>query len=369
MAGLISISFLRGFPNFAFSSYYEAIAFTVLDTELPWTAKFTLSHGGETLISETYVPVNKIVTIYDLSATIESYITDSLLGTFHYKLEILSNGAIVDSRSADFTVLYCKSEVSEAAVVFVEDFFLTTMMGEKITAVKRKEPLHFCYTLTDEEVASSQASVAAVSVISTYIDESYTKTTVTKDWTVSLDKVRRQIVTIDVSPDQFIKVGHTLLKYEVAVGNRKQVYVLNRFQDTAPDIAFVNSFGCLDTLYFTGTQEVEPDLTRSAAYINGAYCNYFIEEKRMVKADTGVLPESMICLVDDLARSTKVYLIEKGELGRQITITESDTKRNDNLDTMFRFTITFRIMKNNQNLLYAIRPGKTFDSTFDNTFE
>lgn len=76
----------------------------------------------------------------------------------------------------------------------------------------------------------------------------------------------------------------------------------------------------------------------------------------------------MLCLVDELARSTDTYLIEKGEIGREITIIDSETKRNNNLDTLFRASITYRVANRNQNELSPLRTAKTFDKTFDKTF-
>ena len=110
-------------------------------------------------------------------------------------------------------------------------------------------------------------------------------------------------------------------------------------------------------------------MSRSAAYVDGEYRNYYIEENRVVKANTGVISETMVCLVDELARSTEAYLIEKGEIGRQITITDSELKRTNDLDSLYSFQITYRLAKRNQNILKVIRPAKTFDSTFDKTFE
>ena len=76
----------------------------------------------------------------------------------------------------------------------------------------------------------------------------------------------------------------------------------------------------------------------------------------------------MVCLVDELVRSTETYLIEKGEIGRQITITESESKRTNDLDSLFSFQITYRIAKRNQNILNIFRT-RTFDKTFDKTFK
>lgn len=161
----------------------------------------------------------------------------------------------------------------------------------------------------------------------------------------------------------------TLVAYKVVVGGRTQRFCVGQRYDSDPDIAFKNSFGMLETLYFTGTKEDAPEISRSAAYINGEYRNYHIEENRIVKANTGVIPETMVCLVDELVRSTEAYLIEKGEIGRQITITESESKRTNDLDSLFSFQITYRMAKRNQNVLNVFRANRTFDKTFDKTFE
>lgn len=361
----------KGVEEFTFSSALDRIVFAMVGTRADYSAKFELRQGEETILSENYVPdANNEIVIRDLSSLIEPYLQENLLSNFEIEIIATSDTDILGQSKMVFTALYCKADVDMPVVDFIANFFLSTLMGDKVTALGQKEYLHFCYTLSDKDVESGAHNFKTlVEIYPVFVDGQMNVVTSFRNWEVQLQMVARQIVTIDVSPLQFVEKGLTLISYKVVVGGRAQTFCVNQRFDSEPDIAFKNSFGLLETLYFIGTKEETPEISRSAAYIDGEYRNYHIEENRLVKAHTGVLPETMVCLVDELARSTEAYLIEKGEIGRQITITGSELKRTNELDSLFSFQITYRIAKRNQNILKVFRPSQTFDSTFDKTFQ
>lgn len=356
--------------EFSFSSALH-LTFGMVGTRADYSAKFTLNHGAETILSETYVPdTNNEVTIHDLPSLIEPYLWEKLIAVFNIAISIQEAGTNnnMDSSTRSFTALYSRARVNMLAEDFIGRFFLSTLMGDKVTAPGRKEYVHFV-TTEEDFVSGDEKNQIVIQVLADYIDADLKKSTQVFNWSIELSTTSLQKVTADISPDQFERKGLVLIGYTAIVGNRKQRYIMdNECLDTNPAIAFINSFGCLETLYFTGTNELEPSIKRNAAYMNGTYRNYHVEEERIFKADTGVIPESMLCLVDELARSTDTYLIEKGEIGSEITITDSETKRDNNLDTLFRASITYRIANRNQNILSPLLPAKTFDKTFDKTF-
>lgn len=350
--------------DFVFSSALENLTFSVIGTRADYSLKFKLRCGNEILLSESYVPdANNEIVIRELSSLIEPYVQDKLVSQFEIEADANDFGKLVSS----FTVIYCKAEVDMFAENFVSRFFLSTLMGDKVTALGQKEYLHF--VANAEDIVSGDEEHIEYKICADYVDNDMNHISYTYEQQMQLNTASTQIVTIDASTHNFIKRGMTLISYKIVVGNRIQTYCVGKRYDSEPDIAFKNSFGLLETLYFTGTKEDAPEISRSAGYVNGEYRNYHIEENRVVKANTGVIPEAMVCLVDELARSTEAYLIEKGEIGRQITITDSELKRTNDLDSLYSFQITYRLAKRNQNILKVQLPAKTFDSTFDKTFE
>ena len=354
--------------DFSFSSALNRISFSMVGTRVGYSAKFELRHGVDTILSENYLPdANNEIVIHELSSLIEPYLQDKLISNFEINITATSDtNSFLDQSKMSFTALYCKADVDISASDFINRFFLSTLMGDKVTALGQKEYLHFA--TIDGDFVSGDDRIQ-YKIYAEYVDNEIKRTSHIFEQDIMLNDTNLQIVTLDVSPHNFVQKGLTLVAYKVEVGNRIQTFCINNRYDSEPDIAFKNSFGLLETLYFTGTKEDAPEMSRSAAYVDGEYRNYYIEENRVVKANTGVISETMVCLVDELARSTETYLIEKGEIGRQITITDSELKRTNDLDSLYSFQITYRLAKRNQNILKVIRPAKTFDSTFDKTFE
>jgi hypothetical protein len=361
----------EGIKKFSFSSALNRLSFSMVGTRSEYSAKFELRHGVETILSENYVPdANNEIVIYELPSLIEPYLQDKLISNFEIEITAISSdtNSILKQSKISFTASYCKADVNISADDFINRFFLSTLMGAKVTALGQKEYLHF--VTTDEDfVSGDEGNQVAVQIYADYVDSEMKKTSNVFEWAVPINAAEMQIITIDVSPLNFVKKGMTLVAYKVVVGDRTQMFCVSQHYDSEPDIIFKNSFGLFETLYFTGTKEDAPEISRSAAYVNGEYRNYHIEENRIVKANTGIIPETMVCLVDELARSTEAYLIEKGEIGRQITITESESKRTNDLDSLFSFQVTYRIAKRNQNILNVFCATRTFDKTFDKTFK
>lgn len=359
--------------SISFSSALERLTLTMMGTRTDYSAKFELRYAAELILSETYIAeIHNGITIYDLSSLIEPYLQDKFIDSFDIGISIFETetGNNIANYAKTVTSLYSRARINMPAADFICKFFLSTLMGDKVTSPGRKEYLHFVTTEKDFTADNDDQNLITVQISADWIDGDFSKSSEVLKWYIELTTTELQKITVDISPDKFKRKGFTLIGYTVVVGERKQRYIVdNDCLDTDPAIAFVNSFGCLETFYFTGTNELEPSFQRDAAYINGKYRNYHVEEERNFKADTGVIPESMSCLVDDLTRATDIYLIEKGEIGREITITNSETKRNNNLDSLFRASITYRIADRNQNELFPLQAVRTFDKTFDNTFK
>lgn len=343
------IVLVKDIPAYAFSSALDSLVFA---TDQDY-AYFSLSCGGKEILSESYVPnAAGEITVSDLQKLVEPYLIGNLIENCTYRI---TNGEYVSSK--DFTVQYCTAESTLSAKEFMDKFFLSTLMGEKITSVGRKEFLHL--------VTDVQCAVMAECIY--YSSESGLSTEAVSVKTISdLNKV----VTVDVSPDLFLRDGVELVGYRINAANRSQKFVIDAdCLDVAPVLLFTNSFGCQETVYCTGTHALEPEYNRSTAYLSGMFRNYQIEENKVFKADTGILTPDMAMWLDDLFRSREIYLLDGTIVGKEITITDSESKRSNDLDNLPSFTFSYRYAQRNHNILHLPRAGRVFDYTFDSTFE
>lgn len=344
------IVLIQGIPDYVFSSALDEFIFTT-DAS---SANFCLKKGSEVILDENYVPDDKgRITIYDLQRLIEPYLQTNLIESFSYT--ITDSFGITQSNS--FTVQYCTAESSLSARSFMEKYFLSSLMGgDKVTALGRKEVVHLVTT-----------QACSVKVVCTYWEDG---ALAVSEKTVMEVTELNKVVTVDVSPSLFEEAGSQLVKYYVKAGERTQSFLVDdECPDVAPILLFTNSFGCQETFYCTGTQELDPQFSRSASLIGGKYRNYLIEENRVFSANTGILNVHMSMWADELFRSREIYLMDNNIVGKEITILESDSKRTNDYDAMYSYTFKYRYAQRNHNILHLPRAGRVFDYTFDDTFE
>lgn len=336
--------------DYMFSSALDKIVFTT-DQE---TVTFRLLKGTTEILDETYVPdANGSVSVLDLQDLVEPYLTSNLIEQFSYEVTDPSGASLTKS----FIVQYCAAESSLSAKSFMGDYFLSLLMGEKVTSIGRKEFLHL--VVFEETV---------VTVTCLYLSNTGQQTK-----TVGYNNITtlNEVVTIDVSPDNFKddSLGE-LFYYTVKAGNRFQSFQVDLSKpDAAPCLLFTNSFGCQETIYCTGTHTLDPEFERSSTIIDGKFRHYKIDENRVFSANTGIMNVPMSIWADDLFRSKEIYLLAGNLPDKEITITESESKRTNDLDALPTFTFSYRYAQRNQNILQLPRAGRVFDNTFDNTFE
>lgn len=308
----------------------------------------TVSCDGEQLLHETLWPVSNVITLSDLGAMLEPYARKQLVSS----VTITADGV-----TAVFTVLYAMVDVGISASEFYSGYFLSILMGTKITARGRRELLWF--------YGSGSASVTAE-----YADGT------TSSFTAEVVGGTEVYTCIDVGPEHFTAAGRVLVAYTVTAGRRTQRFEMDFDEpDCAPILEFYNSFGVWEYIYCTGTHRVTPEYKRSAARISGKYRNYKIEETRTFKADTGILTTPMANWIDDLFRSREVYIVNvvNGEVvsrdgGKEVTITESKSENSNDDDYKPRFTFSYQYAQRIHNVLQMNRVGRIFDNTFDHTF-
>lgn len=309
---------------------------------------FSIRQGASEIFSQTYFPDddNQVV-IYDLDKFLETHINE-----FCAQFSFLLDGKNI----GDITVIMCHSSVEEPANSFYKDFFFTSSMGERDTALGRYETVT---VLTDE--------LTAVEALCTYR---------AADGTITTKKVSLTSVNgwspVNVSPMLCYDADSgTLLSYVVQSGSRKARYrVVADAPDVDPAIIFLNSFGCWETIHLTGSKETAPSYTRSTALVDGQSRVYDIDEVMSYKAYTGPLRPGMVPVAMDLARAKDVYLLNAdGTAGARLTITDAEVKHTNDDNNLPNFQFTYRRADRRSAMLSVVRPPKVFDDSFDETYE
>lgn len=318
-------------------------------------AAVVVAVDGTPVYDEVLFPMNGLVALTDLAGLVEPYAETRLVVT----LKIIVSELGADSMPADALtqttlVLFSRAYINASAEEFYEKFFLSTLIGTKVTARNRLEYLHY--------YGSASSTVTA------YYDDGSTA-----QFPATAVAGNGRYTTLDVSPARFGATGKTLCSYTVTAGARYQSFVIDhRNPDCAPVLLFTNSFGVQELLYCTGTHSVDPSYTRSNAVFNGLYKNYDIEELRTFKADTGILNTAMANWVDDLFRSREIYIVNFYDgnpvVGLEVAITDSKSENSNDDDCLPRFTFEYRYARKNHNVVDVRRAGRIFDNTFDNTF-
>src|SRR5574344_851140 len=318
----------------------------------------TVSVDGSQLLSETYYADSTgLITLRDLSSMLTPYALVSGAVTVAFKIDEYSTTdgvtSVSQSSTISATVIYANADVQTTAQNFLDNHFLSILLGSKQTAVGRIEYIY----------AYGSSSVL---VTAKYFSETGGISSAT--YTVA-GTGRNNFFAFDVSSAQFVVSGKTLLSYTAAAGSRSQTFVIDQLcPDCAPILLFTNSFGCQELLYCTGTHQIAPDYNRSSTYQDGMLVDYDIEETRLFKANTGILTTTMANWADDLFRSKAIYLFVDGAPSKRIVITEQKAERSNDIDALPSFTFSYRYAQRQHNVLQLSHPGRIFDNTFDRTF-
>lgn len=308
----------------------------------------TINCDGEQLLQESLWPVSNIITLTDLGELLEPYARKQL---------VCSVTISAGSTTSVFTVLYAMVDVGISAETFYNGYFLSVLMGTKVTARGRRELLWYYGT-------------GGASVTAEYADGT------TGSFTAQAVGGSSTYTCIDVSPGNFVTAQKQLVSYTVRAGNRSQRFEMDLSEpDCAPILEFYNSFGVWEYIYCTGTAEASSDFKRSSARIGGRLRNYKIEETRVFKGDTGILNRAMANWAEELFRADEVYVVNvvNGSVtdssgGKEVVVTDSKSVNKNDDDYMPRFTFSYQYAQRIHNVLQMDRVGRIFDNTFDHTF-
>ncbi len=335
-------------PAIVFSSQFP----DVLISDVGDSALVTVTVGGEQVLQETLYPGSIGIVLEDMRSLVKPYARQQLTVIVGITAACQSGR----NYSASVRVLYSTVDLGDGvtAAEFYDSYFLSTLMGPKLTAIGRMEKLSYYGTGTASVTAIyDDGSAHVFSAVATGGNDEYTR--------------------IDVSPDQYVAEGKTLVEYRVVAGRRQQNFIVQpEALDCAPILCFVNSFGVEELLYCTGLHQVSPEYKRNQARLGRFLRTYKLEETRNFKADTGPLNQAMADWVDEVLRSDEVRVCNfyNGQVrpGKEVVITDSKSDRSNDDAELPRITFTYQYAQRNHNVLQLYREGRIFDNTFDDTF-
>lgn len=312
-----------------------------------------LDSSGTVLLDTLYYPaLDGTVTVYGLNRILDDVIGDD--GPVDFSIEIDSEPV------AGFKAFRCRVAVESSADSFLANRFITSVTGERDTAVGR----HECLSVYNPEALPLTVTASYLSYDGTVVSKEF-------DGLIPADG-SKEIHYYNVSPIRFndFAVGE-LIGFVVHCGSRCQRYrVLMDPPQHDPAIIFRNAFNCWETIFLCGEKETDVAFTRSSAMVNGRFLNYDLDEVITYKASTGPMRYGSDRLARDLARSSAVFLLRSdGTPGERLTITDCDVKTDNADDTIPSFSFTYRKASLVSTDFVSPEPYRIFDNTFDLTYE
>lgn len=306
---------------------------------------------GEELLDATLTPgASSGAALYGLT----DLINDSIEGSMTV-LVISLDGTEV----AETSVLPCRTRLSGKAEDLQGRIFLTLSSG-----LTKQVPMDASETLSWTVDGISPE----ISIFATWVGDDFPTIYTSEQIIKGTDD--GDIATADVSP-RLLKAPRdscTLVRYIASVGRRRQTYEIHRTgTDLCPvtGLRFRNVFNQDDTFYFFGKVEEERKPTYSSLSTQGRTSNYRIETQPTWKAYTGPMSNARRDLFCDLCTSKKAWRMEDGA---ELTFTECDYKPNNLLTESPSGSLTWREAAEGCTFEPAI-PVRTFDKTFDTTFD
>lgn len=310
------------------------------------------STSGDVLLSESYNPDRYgDITLWDLDTEINAYIGDAPYASFTLTID----GQLM----ATITVLRAAVAYDVTASEFCAGHFLTAWEGVRRTSTGRYE----CLSFYASSVVPVTASVSWMDASGSLIRETVTVR--------AADYVAGNVIMIDVSPARFVRQGRTLAGYRIECGARSMTYRVDYPAiEAEPSMIFKNRFHVWETFHFEGTKSSAPSYTREAAWINGQYVNYDIEEVKSYTAMTAPLPIGAEGIIEDLARSRTVHILDSTGAARDlVTVTDVDAKAVNDINALNVLSVTYRLADRIATKSFLGSRAKIFDNTYDQSYE
>ncbi len=342
-------------PFLNFSSMIDDIVFSTNDENGVLVLELVCGGVTQTIMEETlYSSVDGSVVVGDLASLVEPYARKYLSVWMNCSFRDSSGTASI----TQVVILFGMVDVGTTAADFVANHFLSTLDGEKMTALGRAERIH-------------AYNVSAVTVRADVLLANGQYNTLSAELT-SADH-EGSVYHFDVSPDNVISliglIGGRLLGYTVEAGSRRQDFrMVEDLVPPAPSLLFINSFGYEEFLHCVGTHKKDSKYDRKQARIGGRLRNYRVTEDRQLHANTGWLNEAMADWADELFRSESVFLWVNGVVGREVVLSDSKSEITNDDDNMPAFEFTYTYSQRIHNVMQSGRVARIFDNTFDRTF-
>lgn len=307
------------------------------------------------LSSTVYFPPNeRRVRLHQLSSVLFPYVENDLGLDDGFDawmpVEVRTDGIVSRALVVPTTV-----RLSEDVVTFTARNFLSLLSGHKRTPEGETERISvYCH---EDETHDF--------VVSTLWEHSGRY--ITDSVTIFPNKFieGRTFWYFDLDPRTF-SAPHPLarlVQYEVRYGNRSQVFcVVPRLDGEATTFAFINSFGQVDKFHAFGLSTEEHKYSRSVALFDDGLRTYKVEASPELEVNTGLLEEGSKSLLEDLLRSGYVYVD-----GAAVVITEASHKPTSSIYAREDATISYQFA--NGSRVRVNEPARTFDNTFDTSFE
>lgn len=343
-----SLVIVNDVPDLAYSSELDSFSIKVENGE-NWNAEVYVICNGETILYEDdFVPDDSnMVVVDELDKLLEQHLQKCIFAKCSITINVYSidDGNISIGSKRAFNVMLCTSQTNSNAKDSIRQRFFSAYQygkGYKITAPGRTEKLYFY---------DDSSSIDSTSYTAHFLNIAKGNIVTKVGSRTNISTGIENFYYVDVSPDTIAIDGYQLLDYSVECGDRSAKFSVRNDVETTAEFCFINAFGFEDSVGFTGLIEDNHNYERKAGYINGKYRNYGIDDVSSVTLDTGIISEAMLPIIDDLAKSREIYLLESGKKGQEVTITETDLKRTNEDDALFRCSITYKLARRLRSII------------------
>lgn len=341
-------------PDICFPADVDILCFSSETTETKVEVKLLLEN---VCVFETVLipDVEGDVVLSDIAVLLSDYLVEFRA----YSLEIIAD----DETKAPIKLLPCSVNLNMQARNFIMHRFLTLLDGDKTIPLTALETLYWYED--NEEGDAENISQMELQIKASWWDDTEGKL-LQKTASKPIAATSQGCYQADVSPSTLTAPsGHEqarLLRYSVRCGRREQNYVVVPVTSIA--VRFQNAFGVMETFHFWGYCENEQKLERSQASFSGKLRTYLIEDSSEIKIYSGMLPDSAIPAIRDLARSKNITFFPDET---PVVISSSEIKTRSDNEAFNEANITFR-QSSHLDIVRLHSHKRTFDETFDDTF-
>lgn len=328
----------------------------------------TLTVNGTQLFAEELTPdTDGRIKITGLAQLIADYLETLAPGTFAYTVTAGSE------TKQSGNIIYYRHRATQYIGENLNRYFLTLATNEmKTIPAAAEETLYFIPT-ADERTNGTNATLDIL-WFNTYTMECV-KTTATLGTATYSGEIKR--LTLHPATLTPPTTAHRLVSIDLTLGMRRIAYLIQA--DTANGapytcLRFRNAFNLWDTFYFYGAVDTTYKPTVSAASFGGRYKNYNIKHEPTYTAHTGEMGRATANLFRDLMTAKEIRRLATSDdnltprYETEVTLTECDYKPSNAYASSGTGTLTWREAQTGLNLSPTM-PVRTFDQTFDTTFE